>query len=69
MRTKVTVYTLANKESEKLAVIGMCQLEGVITPDKKLKKPLAFASLARLTNYAVINGYNHIRKEILTAIF
>ena len=69
MRTKVTVYTLANKDNEQLAVIGMHQLEGVIDSDKKLKKAISFQNLKRLTNYAVINGYNHIRKEILTAIF
>ena len=69
MRTKVTVYRLANKDNEQLAVIGMRQLEGVIDSDNKLKKAISFESLKRLTNYAVINGYNNIRKQILTAIF
>ena len=69
MRTNVTVYALANKDSEQLAVIGMKQLEGVIDSDKKLKKVISFKNLKRLTDYAVINGYNNIRKQILTAIF
>lgn len=69
MKTKVTVYTLANKDNEQLAVIGMHQLEGVIDSDKKLKKAISFESLKRLTNYSVINGYNNISKKILTAIF
>ena len=69
MRTKVTVYRLANKESERLVVIGLYQLEGVIDSDKKLKKAISFENLKRLTNYAVNNGYNNIRKQNLIAIF
>ena len=69
MRTKVTAYTLANKDNEQIAVIGMKQLEGVIDSDKKLKKVISFENLKILTNYAVINGYNNIRKKIFTAIF
>ena len=69
MKTKVIVYTLANKDKEQLAVVGMNQLEGVIDSDKKLKKVISFENLKLLTNYAVINGYNNIRKKIFTAIF